>query len=175
MTALFTLLMLAGTAHSAVLYHYSYSLGSGTVITGSFTGDASGNLVTNLADISVFINGNPFSGNGSLLEKHRGPASAFSVLSGGAQASFDGSDTNFYFVDAADTNFFAIASGVAGFGNMAIYVIDSPFTFGQDCINCTSTYDAARWSLTAAVPEPGTIALLGLGLLMAGMVRRRRP
>jgi len=47
---LFTFSSVAGAAQ---MYNFSYQFGSGDTITGSFKGDAAGDLITDLRDIAV--------------------------------------------------------------------------------------------------------------------------
>lgn len=99
----FAFILAASTAvHASQVYDYtytfnaSYSYGPG-IVSGSFTGDANGNLITNLSNISASYNGTPLTGSGNLYGSGLG---SNGWVSGGAVASFDGRENNFYFSDA---------------------------------------------------------------------------
>ena len=172
-------------AHARAIYGYSYTYGSGDVVTGSFTGDASGNLITNLSSITASLNSVVFNGSGhlygSLWDKN---ASVF--VSGAAVASFDGTQNNFLFsdVDTPDN------SGGTNFFDSIPFLVNSDQTSATDALT-TSTfqfaqdftfpggpmtpYNPASWTVTLlsnSVPEPSTVSLLSLALFIAA--RRRK-
>ncbi|UPU37856.1 hypothetical protein M1B72_09150 [Geomonas paludis] len=97
------LVLAASTAvNASQVYDYTYtfnaSYGYGPgIVTGSFTGDAKGNLITNLSNISASYNGTPLTGSGHL---YGSGLYSEGWVSGGAVASFDGRENNFYFSDA---------------------------------------------------------------------------
>src|SRR5579863_3914913 len=71
------------------------------VVTGSFTGTANGDLITNLSNISVSMNGVPLNGSGNLYGSSQFLSGSFYYFqSGGAVASFDGKQNNFLFIDS---------------------------------------------------------------------------
>lgn len=165
---LFVLLLLSVTAQASQTYDYSYTFNDGAKLTGVFDGVANGNLITDLSNISVYINGNPFVGNGNLFDAS---LNCCWSTSGGAIVSFDGTANNFIFTDnpnplSPDTNHLV---GTTWFtqSNSSDHTFDN----GPDSVNVTGT-----WSVVAesAVPEPGTYPILLGGLaLMAYMIRRR--
>ena len=161
--------LLAATAANATTYNYSYTFSSGGVVTGSFDGTASGNLITGLSNVSVFRDGTQF-GSGNLY--------SFGLDYGNAVAdtavvSFDGLANSFVFSTSSipagggfyhgDT--FSMDSGTA----YPAYIQGAPGWAKAD-----NHYSAARWSVTAAVPEPSTYAMLLGGLGLVGAIARRR-
>ena len=54
------------SAH-AETYNYTYTFDTSNVVTGSFDGTTDGNLVTNLSNVSAYLNGVAFPGSGSLF------------------------------------------------------------------------------------------------------------
>jgi hypothetical protein len=58
--------LLFGKANASAVYTYSFTFSSGDLVTGSFTGTAEGNLVTDLSNITAFMNGAPFGGDGTV-------------------------------------------------------------------------------------------------------------
>lgn len=151
---------------------YGFNAGN-NVVTGTFEGTTNGNLITDLSNISVFINGIAFNGNGNLYGLSYDTNSATGWVSGGAQASFNGTENNFLFINADYpnsydyTNYFYSSFNVGGsqaydFNDWNNYA----YTFGS------TTPD--NWSVSpVSVPEPTPLLLLALGLL--GLTRFRQP
>jgi hypothetical protein len=158
--------LMSGAA-SATSFTFTDLLGT-QVVTGSFDGTLSGNLITNLSNISVFINGNPFNGNGSLY------ASSHNLVppdwsSGGATASLDGTQNNFLFIDADYPN-------DNDFSNYyySVYFLDNSGT----SIGGTGTvqnFSATVVDDPSAAPEGASWAMMlgGFGLIGAVMRKRR--
>lgn len=173
---------IAATRADATTYDFSYTftpLMGTNVVTGSFDGTASGDLITDLSNISVVVNGSLiFHDSGNLWSDHWDPVSS-SWVAGGAVASFDGLQNNFLFVDSnfpADPNYteYYYSDHLSNYLNdlyVGSWVYDAPYTSGT-------------WSVTAqdsssgpsAVAEPSSMLLVGASLMgLVGVNRRRGP
>ena len=173
---------LSATTSYADTFNYSYTFSFGTVLSGSFDGTAQNNLVTNLSNITASINGTPIEGSGNLYNWHHDPTNVHSTLViGGAVASFDGTQNNFLFMNS--DNVYEVFCCVTN--NLLPYVdINSTndrtwfeYRVSGELYTKYESIDnqsLSAWSLSqvSAVPEPATLALLGLSL--AGVVATRR-
>ncbi|KQN89791.1 hypothetical protein ASE95_16550 [Sphingomonas sp. Leaf231] len=152
------------------------------VATGSFDGDLSGTLITNLRNISVFVNGVAFNRNGALYAGSYDAAEGL-FAPGNATASLDGSANNFFFADAAmqdpagtlPTNQYyhvsanqlsALATGITDTGITGATGLSTSRSVG---IPLTIV------QVGAAVPEPASWALMLVGFAVVGHAMRRRP
>jgi hypothetical protein len=94
--------------------------------------------------------------------------------------------TPYFSVDKGTTNLGAFSTGrTNGDGQQASHWKDNlglgimdPTAGNGELLVITNRdlqmFDAIGWNLSAAVPEPGTLAFLGIGLLSFGLRRRRR-
>jgi hypothetical protein len=145
------------------------------VVNGSFDGSVNGNLVTDLSNITAYINGVEFVGSGHLFGSSWDGISSW--VSGGAIASLDGTENNFLFSDVDfpnDVNMSNYLMNQTGAGNMESLNFGNPGPVS----NVTRwSYPGPVWNLTqvSEVPEPATYALLLAGLgAMGGIARRRK-
>jgi hypothetical protein len=171
----FTVSLFCVAGHAGQIYTYSYTFGSGDVVTGSFHGTGDIHLVTGLSQITALVNGAPLNGSGNLFGVGQDGAN---FVAGGAVAS-DQLDLNrFFFVDSnfpsdtAYSSYFAILDG-----DPPASVYDGFLTYAAD-----DQLVAARWSLTlvgddgepAGVPEPASLVLVSAGIAAIAATRRKR-
>lgn len=173
----------------AGVFDFSYTFGSGDVVSGSLSGTQNGNFVDNVSNVSVFFNGNPFIGNPNLYQPYYA-LEGCCFLPGAPVISFDANLNNFSFSDAppntpaanyfnmngTDKDFwwtgdrsplrYAMAwTGTVSVGDVTANSPTYPGANGE--------FNAAKWSLNA-VPEPATLALMSLGMLGVVVSRRRK-
>ncbi|MGA3007354.1 MAG: VPDSG-CTERM sorting domain-containing protein, partial [Opitutaceae bacterium] len=144
------------------------------LVTATFQGTQNGNLVTDITDVALAINGISVTGTYTLASLN-GPltGAAFTGSASNAVISIDGTQNDFAFINSAESSF--INEYFESDGDF-IHVTDSTYpgfgtAFGTDSpLNST-------WVLTdppsAPVPDSGaTVSLLGLSML--GLVCFRR-
>jgi hypothetical protein len=131
------------------------SPGSWFTMTGSFDFDAATQMYSNL---TVNITGNigPFSFNNTACD-------SCPVLSGSSVGLIDPTFSLNYFL----TDFSASWGG----GVLIAYFRGNSFELSEENGRLDGTYSLQA---ATAVPEPGTFALFGIGLLAMGLARRRK-
>ena len=165
--------LLSGAANAST-FNFSYTFSSGDVVTGSFSGNTQGNLITDLSNATVALNGIQFPTEFSTISRWS-DTSPFWIYDG-AVASFDGKQNNF--------NIFASDSTMVSLFNIVpisympahSYIVYLPWKGPESLIEVydpVGSYDPARWHVVA-VPEPETYAMLMAGMGLIGAIARRR-
>jgi hypothetical protein len=128
-------------------------MSGGTSLEGSFTTDASGNLLT----FDIYLSGGPF--NGYLYQT----GIATDVTTSAGPTIFEIANVTAGFIDLTLAN--PLSSGL-----LTDAVVSSEF----NCVACGS-YDVSGTSgEVAAVPEPSTWAMMFLGFLGVGLAMNRQ-
>ena len=168
-------MLISAAAHAAPQqYEYSFKFSDGALLKGSFVGEANGNLITNLTNISAGINGvmiAPSDPTFGLKSSSLSPVNGWHVI-GTAVASFDGLENNFFF--AADPfEQTGEKSRIVGMGsNWGFIATGSNSLPNFEHADGAAAYSTS-WNVTA-VPEPETYAMMLAGLGMMGAIARRR-
>ncbi|HMI19420.1 MAG TPA: PEPxxWA-CTERM sorting domain-containing protein [Sphingomonas sp.] len=157
----------AGTAQAT---HFNFTdTVQGHSVTGSFDGTLSGDLITDMSNIFVFVDGIGFHDNGSLQSFHFNDD--FSAYEYGGIASLDGAHDNFFFVDGDVvlgeyyTNYYYTVTNIStGIGNT-----NSQQFYGGATDNFHATVAGS-----SPTPEPASWAMMvgGFGLIGAALRRR---
>lgn len=161
-------LAVSSLAQASSNYNYSYTFGSGDLVSGTFTGDASGDIISNIKNFTANDNGIALGSSGNFFGSH------YDVSNQGPVISFDGKLNDFLFCDCFTTNKNYFISSVkykfAQVISNGILHEDDPTNYA----NWSVTPTVAAVSNVAAVPEPETYALLLAGLGALGFIARRR-
>jgi hypothetical protein len=175
LAAVVFLLINGSLAQAAQTFNFSYAMYDGPVVTGSFSGDLNGNLITNLTNVSVQITGKSiFAG---AVQADAGAHGT--IVPHAAVASLDGLANDFFFHDAAGSWFYTIPwsnwSGITDAAQVRI-LPGAEYAVGSETYidYFNGNYNAANWHIAAAVPEPETYAMMLAGLGLAGIAARRR-
>jgi hypothetical protein len=152
-------LMATAAAH-ATTYEFSYDFLNGDVVSGSFDGTAKDNLINDVSNISVSVNGAAFPGTVS--------ASSHTGL-GSAVFSFDGLANNFL-LRGSNTRYLLLSFAATGSATDIINFSTPAGSYAEG--PGFVSYDASRWHVSA-VPEPVTYAMLLGGLGLIGAITRR--
>jgi hypothetical protein len=193
--ALGALAIVAGSVGiaNATVYDFSYTFfddgqasgstaGNGSVVSGSFDGAGPITDITNITNITMSLNGTPMTGAfyaWSYNPPPNSPGFPGNFTPGTAHVSSDPTKNDFLFTNAqtisdAPGNYFYIIqpwdNGGPGSTTIATQLVNNGVTI--DAYN--GQYIPANWSLTAAVPEPSTWAMMLLGFAGVGFMAYRR-
>ncbi len=173
-----TLSLAAIAAQAQTTFNFSYSFdpnntgnGQALSITGSFTGTAAGDLISNIGNVSLSINGTLFSG--PIVIEAADAAGNWSTSVAPVISANTGL-ANFVFADAdvanhpdAVNNFFYISGG-------QVFALDFNVTdAGNNPLQGYETAANGSWNVSA-VPEPATWALMAAGVGLVALRRRRQ-
>jgi len=177
-------------ASASAIYDFSYQFKEGynhdrqyheaMLFSGSFSGTEKGNLVQIQDDIQLYVNGT------HIFENVTFSASHFLIPEltwkpGDAVASYDGAANNFlfYYEDQYGYQRGVFQSIPQGFRGEIRWTSASGYLPAYHSEFVPSSDVGAQWSLTRRiatneVPEPVSLALFGLGTVIAAGARRRR-
>jgi hypothetical protein len=143
-------LLVGPVAANAAMFSFTYTFTAGESLSGTLSGNAAGDNVLDVALLGATFSGDPTIDFGTGLLANA--------------VSFSGAGLDL-FTTAPDP-----IAGKGGFvlnEPVGLVLIADP---NYPPAVLEEEFDRSRWQLTAvAVPEPGTLALLGLGLLGLGL------
>ena len=177
-------------ANASTVYDFSYTFSSPDVtssavdtVTGSFTADLTGIYFNNVSNIQVNINGTPFTAS-SLV------ATAWNTSTGQYDSTISpvistvAADNNFGFADVNLADSSLTPASVFTYVNDASNLAAQSWT-GSSLITAFDTTNSASpyvfdnpantsWTVSAAVPVPGSLGLMVSGLCLLAAAGRRR-
>ena len=156
------------SANASISYDFSYNISDGNTLSGSFDGTASGNLITNITNLSVSYDGGaPVTGLKNSSFTSTGP------VFGGAVISINGLANNFSFTDGPNpSTYFTYA-----FLSLTDPSLTTPSTTyieyhipgSGGIFKGDNPFIPANWSVSlTAVPVPSALWLFGSAL--AGVI-----
>jgi hypothetical protein len=154
-------------------FDYSaFNLADDVIVSGSFDGTLNGNVITDVSDASVFINGTSL---GSITVRS---FSNDSFVDGGAEVSLDAKQNNFFFAAAgfdsiSQDSFFSLTDPAVDFNNPFIRYTDA----GVDGSRDYWPTQFFEWSVidTGASPVPdasSTLVILGISVVAMALFRQ---
>jgi len=158
--------LLSGAVCSqASVFDYSYNFGPGNVVSGTLEGNLSGDIVDNVANVTVFFNGTAMSG--SVFTGRYSPP-----YEPGPIVSFDINKNNFVFANS-DPNGGVPTEFLQVIGASALANAQFP---GSDGVITDRLFNG--WTLTeepgTGVPDAGsTLAMFGVAFAGLALLRRR--
>lgn len=187
---LFFVLLLSAPTQASSLYQFTFTsngdnatnIGAGNV-TGTFNGDANGDLITNLTNVTVAINGIAINGSGNLFANSDQQGH---WVTGSAQASFSGAGNNFGFFDINYTGSGSGATAISYFDSIQGTGGDPTYFWSQGYnslpinsptdVHSSIPLNAQTWSVSlapAAIPLPPAVTLFMSGLIGLGALRKK--
>lgn len=163
---------------AATSFDYSYTFGGGVVVSGTFSGNQSGNLISDISDASLLVNGSPLGGTVMAFGYDPTATNLGTPWTGtGAVISIDGTQNSFLFTnrnvaagDFSQTGW--LYSVPTSGGPFTEVVLRDPVTQVAYLWNWDQPLNSS-WTVRS-IPDGGaTVALLGFALVGLGILRRR--
>lgn len=141
-------------------YNFTHVIDANNTITGSFTGNAQGNLITGLSNFNISWNGEAFDNNGQMSVFHQqSPVNTIdSLVFGGAYASFDGAQNNFGVINLynqLNRNFtneysFLTDRSIKNYTDIDVMKFDPNDIYDEDRSDINNAYRYSSWSVSLA-------------------------
>jgi hypothetical protein len=165
----------SGAAHAST-FDFSYTFGDGQLLTGSLDGTLSGELITDISNVSINFDHTTLSGT-LYAGTFDSATSTYNYSMNAAVVSTNAALNNFIFADSNDpgannvTNWFYFVNGLTPSGANGQEVEAANVNTGDIAFDNPGS---GQWSLRP-VPVPAALPLMvsGLGFL-AGAMRRRQ-